>query len=210
MGRGTADKCHWSVWGALAVFPPHWVCPRSRPVCFPRLHWSGSRLLYRERALSCMHFPGLSGSVSGSWVLHNGADSVGPEFCAFPRQLRWPGAWWAHSSWVRCTLSPLRSQPQFPHAPVGCSLCLFWGADLWLRPSQSMSTIQNLRKSLVRIWKPVCSLLGDAISGAEFAPFPSPVPPASPAGDGPVHSWLALLWYSLSPLFWEWAGSALG
>ena len=28
-GRGTADKCHWPVWGALSVFQPHWVCPRS-------------------------------------------------------------------------------------------------------------------------------------------------------------------------------------
>ena len=26
-GRGTADKCHWRVWGALAVFRPHWACP---------------------------------------------------------------------------------------------------------------------------------------------------------------------------------------
>ena len=30
-----------------------------------------------------------------------------------------------------------------------------------------MSTIQNLRKSLVRNWKPVCSLVGDAVSGLE-------------------------------------------
>ena len=37
-----------------------------------------------------------------------------------------------------------------------------------------MSTIQNLRKSLVRNWEPVCSLVGGAVSGAEFAPFPSP------------------------------------
>ena len=42
-----------------------------------------------------------------------------------------------------------------------------------------MSTIQNLRKSLVRNWRPVCSVVGDAIFGAEFAPFPSPLPPAS-------------------------------
>ena len=34
-GRGTADKCHWRVWGALAVFWPHWVCPRSRVCAFP-------------------------------------------------------------------------------------------------------------------------------------------------------------------------------
>ena len=35
-GRGATDKCHWPVWGALAVFRPHWVWPRSGPVCaFP-------------------------------------------------------------------------------------------------------------------------------------------------------------------------------
>ena len=53
-------------------------------VCFPGLHCSGSRLLCRElrQALGCVHFPGLSRSGSGSRVLHKGADSVGPAFCA--------------------------------------------------------------------------------------------------------------------------------
>ena len=32
--------------------------PCSRRVCFPRLHRSASRLLSREPALSCVHFPG--------------------------------------------------------------------------------------------------------------------------------------------------------
>ena len=36
-------------------------------------------------ALSCMHFPCLSRSGSGSRVLHKGADLVGPAFCARPR-----------------------------------------------------------------------------------------------------------------------------
>ena len=49
-----------------------------------RLHCSGSWLLSRERALSRVHFPGLSRSGSGFQVLHKGADSVGPAFCAFP------------------------------------------------------------------------------------------------------------------------------
>ena len=35
---------------------PHWVCPHSRCVYFPSLRCSGSRLLYRERALSCVRF----------------------------------------------------------------------------------------------------------------------------------------------------------
>ena len=43
--------------------------------------------------------------------------------------------------------------------------------------------------------------------GAEIAPFCLWLPPARPppAGDGPVFSLLALLWYSLSTLFCEWA-----
>ena len=55
-----------------------------------------------KRALGCVHFPGLSHSGSGSWVLHKGTDLVGPEFCALPRcnQLRQPGAWRAHSPQV--------------------------------------------------------------------------------------------------------------
>ena len=64
-----------------------------------------------------------------------------------------------------------------------------------------MSTIQNLRKSLVRNWEPVWSLVRDAITGAEFAPFPSPL---TPAEDGLVCRWLALLWNCSVPLFCEW------
>ena len=50
-------------------------------------------------ALGCMHFPGLSLSGLGTWVLLKGADLVGPEFCALLRSepLKWPGVWWARS-----------------------------------------------------------------------------------------------------------------
>ena len=81
--------------------------------------------------------------------------------------------------------SPLRGPSlSFSACLVRCALCLFWGAHLWLRPSQRMSTIQNLRKSLVRNWKPVCSLVGDAVSGSEFATFRpgACLPPASGRG----------------------------
>ena len=96
----------------------------------------------------------------------------------------------------------------FPGTPISgvpqCVVCVFWGADLWLQPSRWMSTVQNLRKSLVRNWKPVRSLVGDALSGAEFAPFWLWLAPACPlplarAGP-PVRSPLALPWYSLSPV----------
>ena len=53
--RGAADRDR-CVWGALTVFRPHWVCPVQGCLCFPRLHCSGSRLLYMERALRCLRF----------------------------------------------------------------------------------------------------------------------------------------------------------
>ena len=49
-GRDIANKYHWHLWGVLAVSQPHWVCPRSRRVCFPCLQCSGSTLLCWELA----------------------------------------------------------------------------------------------------------------------------------------------------------------
>ena len=104
---------------------------------------------------------------------------------------------------VQCALSPPRSQPQFPRTPVWCALCLFWGARLQLQPSWRMSTIQNLRKSLIRDWKPVCSLVEDALSGLSL-PLSPPLCLLPPVGDGLVYSQLALLWNcSIFPLSWE-------
>ena len=122
---------------------PHWVCPCSRCVCFPSLHYSGSTLLCRnclKQALHYVHFPDLSHSVSGSWVLHKGTDSVGPAFCVLPtsEQLRRPGAQCARH--------------------LRCAVCLLWGADLWLRSSWQMSTVQDPRKTwlaagrLLTVW----------------------------------------------------------
>ena len=89
-GRNTANKCHRRV---FIVIQPHWVCPHSRRVCFPvytaqTLGCSAGNCLMW--ALVCTHFPRLSHSGSCSWVLHKGADFVGPAFCAHPRseQLR--------------------------------------------------------------------------------------------------------------------------
>ena len=69
-----------SVWATLGL-PPLTACvfpvyTAQAPVC------SAGNCL--RRALGCVHFPGLSLSGSGSRVLHKAADSVGPEFCAFP------------------------------------------------------------------------------------------------------------------------------
>ena len=94
---------------------------------------------------------------------------------------------------------------------LSCAMCLLLlGADLWLWPSWQMSMVQDPRKtwlatgSLLTVWwrKP--------ISGAEIAPcLPALAVPHLPLclrqGERLVCSRLALLWYSLNPLFCEWA-----
>ena len=134
--RNTANKYHQCVWGVLAVSWPHWICPRSQIVLFRstllrlQVALQGNCL---KQALGCVHFPGLICSGSGSQLLHKGADSFGPAFCALPRseQLRRPGAWRVHTPHVWCILSPPHSQPvgflgvQQEHH-LRCAMCLFW------------------------------------------------------------------------------------
>ena len=69
---GAADRCR-CVWGALAVFRPHGVCPVQGCLCFPRLHCSGS--IWSRPCVEC----GCSFRVR-----HKSADSVASAFCAFP------------------------------------------------------------------------------------------------------------------------------
>ena len=184
--------------GSTRRVPATRVCPRSRRVCFHGLHCSGFRLLYREWALSCVHFPGLSRSGSGSRVLHKGADSVGPAFCAFPVVGAAQGTRSLTSapSSGAGRLLPSPSPPQVLGAPHPVRLVSLLG-------SRSLAAtlpvdVNHPESQEVRNWKPVCSLVGDALPGAEFAYFWLCLAPASPlplAGDGPVCSQLALLWY---------------
>ena len=101
-----------------------------------------------------------------------------------------------------CDLSPPPSQPlgflgvQQVH-PFRCAVCLLWGADLWLRPSRWMLTVQNSKESWLAK-EPACSLVDDASLGPRLSPSGSGCPVClSLVGDGLVHSRLALL----SPLF---------
>ena len=149
-----------SVWATLDL-PPLTACVLSWSTLLRlQVALQGNSL---KCALGCIHFPGLSLSGSGFWILHKGTDSVGPVFCALPRseQLRRPGAWRVHSPQVgRCILSSPRFQmlsflgAQWERC-LSCAMCLLWGADLWLRPSWWVSTIQNTKKS----WLATGSLL---------------------------------------------------
>ena len=67
---------------------------------------------------------------------------------------------------------------------------------------------------VVSNWEPTHSLVEDAISGAEISPcLPALAVTRLPLclqwGNGLAHSQLALLWYSLSPLFCERDGQCL-
>ena len=136
-------------------------------------------------ALGCMHFPGLSHSGSGTQVVLRGADSVGLAFCALPRPSS-PGdqVFGKHS---HCDLLPP------PALPLGFLSVQPVHLLRW------MSTVQNPKKSWLAM-KPTCSLVDDVSLGPRLPPSSSGCPrlPVS-AGDGPVHSWLALV----SPLFCE-------
>ena len=111
-------------------------------------------------------------------VLHKSADSVAPVFCVSPG------------------LSSSGSQRLGRTLP-GCG-ALFPSAA----PGRAAES--GLRKSLDRNRGPVCSVGGGGFSGAEFSPFPSPLPPTS-SGDG-----LALLWSFSVPLFCEPLAVCLG
>ena len=209
-GRGAADKSHQPVWGALTVFWPHWVCSHSRVCAFP---------IYTAQAPGCSIWSGPCVACGSSFqVLHKSADSVGPVFCAFPGLSSSSSQELDRRTLprVRRAFSPPWSQPQFPPEPVRCTRLLLSASPAPVparagrvpvprvspRPSRQMSTIQNLRKSLVRNWRPVCSVVGDVVLGVEPAPFPSPLPPASGRA-GLVRSLRALLWTCSDPLCCE-------
>ena len=125
-----------------AAFAPltHGMCVLSRSTLLRlQVALQGNCL---KRALGCMHFPGLSHSGSGSWVLHKAQTWLGLRFVHFPGpsssddqvlgECTLPCVW--------CILSPPGSQPlSFLGAQwerhLRCAVCLLWGTDLWLRPS---------------------------------------------------------------------------
>ena len=175
-----------------------------------------------RRALGCVYFPGPNHPGSGSRVLHKGTDSARPVFCALPRseQLRGPGAWWAHTPQVGGASYHLPSPSSSvswvaagaPSQVCHVSLLGSWSLAVTvlvdvnhLGSQEDLVSNRELAHSLVEndgLWGWVCPL-----------PFSSGCCPHASlplVGDGPVRSPLALLWYLLSPLFCEWAGSALG
>ena len=132
-------------------------------------------------------------------VFHKSPEQkAAPAFCVFPVI----GAQEARG--LTGVLSPgaARLLPSASPAPVPARAGWVPAPCVSPRPSRRMSTVQNLRRSLIGDWRPVCSVVGAAVLGAEPAPFPSPLPPVS-GGAGRVRSLRALLWTCSVPLFCE-------
>ena len=141
-------------------------------------------------------------------VFHKSRElKAAPAFCAFPAR----AAQAARSLTGGLSPGAARLLPSVSPAPVPALAGRVPAPCVSPGPSRRMSTIQNLRRSLVRNWRPVCSAVGDAFLGAKPAPCPFPLPPASClqqgwAGPQPASSSLDLL----RPFVLRTAGSVFG
>ena len=113
-GRDTANKLHWRV---LTVSQPHWVCPRSRCMCPPCPHCSGSMLLCQEPSEAS---PGLHASPSSKPLKFRHSGS--PQRCRLgwacvlcPSQVR-------AAQVMRCLVSMVAVTYHLPHP----SRLVFW------------------------------------------------------------------------------------
>ena len=125
---------------------PHWVCPVQGCLCFPRLHCSGSQLLYMERALRCV------------WFQFSGPPQKRKLGCACVLCLPRPSSSGSQGLDGRtlpgCSaLSSPRTQPQFPPAPVRC-MCLVFSLDPpgGCRPSRISRSLWLQTGGLFAVW----------------------------------------------------------
>ena len=195
--------------GSTRSVPATLGLPRSRVCAFP---------VYTAPAPGCSIWSGPCLACGSNFrVLHKSTDSVGPAFCAFPalaaqaaRSLMGalsPRAMCFVPSGVPASVSPRASRVRAP--------CVFSGElassrdpSSRCRPSRWMSTIENLRKSLVRDWEPVCSLVAVPSLGPSL-PLSPPrclLPPAGWTGPPPASSSLG----SISPFVLRTASSVFG
>ena len=153
--------------------------------------------VYTAQAPGCCIWSGPCVEYSSSFlVLCKSADSVAPAFCAFPG-LSGSGSQKFGRPFPGCGAPFPSAAPARGRVPAACVCSQELASSQDPPGCGCRPTSQSLGKSLDRNWRPVCSVGGGAFSGAEFAPFPSPVPPTS-SGDRP-----ALLWSFSVPLFCE-------
>ena len=143
---------------------PHWACPRSRCVCPPCPHCSGSRLLLREPSEPGpgLHAPPRSKPLrfrhSGSPQRHR----LGWACILCPSQVR-------AAQVMRCLASAVTAAYRLP-----CPCCsVFWVYSWHLL--RWMWTVQNPKKSWLAP-KPACSLVDNAALGSQLPPSSSDCP----------------------------------
>ena len=194
----------------IAVCGEHSQCsghtgfaPRSRVCAFP---------VYTAQAPGCSIWSGPCAECGSSFrVLHKNSDSVGPAFCAFPR----PSSSGRQELEGRTLPSVVRLLPSTVPAPASVSVpasvgCVHLVSNLgsWPLAVILLADVDHPESQEVFGYKlEACLQFGRGpISGAEFAPFPSPLPPASGGGwasPPPASSSLELL----SPFVLRRAGS---
>ena len=160
--------------GSTRRVPATLGLPRSRVCAFP---------VYAAQAPSCSTWSRpCVGCGSSFRVLHKSADSVGPAVCAFPA-----GAAQAARSWTGA-LSPgaVRLLPSAGLASVSASAH-------WVRLVSVLGSWSLAATLPVDFDQPVCSFVGGAVSGAEFAPPPPPSSDGGWASPQPASSSLGLL-----------------
>ena len=160
--------------GHTGFAPAHGVC--AFPVYTAQALGCSARNCLRW-ALGCMPFRDLSPSGSGSRILHR----LDWACILCPSQVRAAQVLGEHSrpQLGLCLIASPVPAAQFSGCTKGLPsqvcLCLSWGADLWLRPSWQMLTVQNPKKSRLAM-KPSCSLVEDASLGMQLSPSVSGCP----------------------------------
>ena len=172
-------------------------------MCLPRPQWFRQPKAWACALQISAPFPSVRAAQAS-----RGLGALSPDVCLFPlrKRPRPPEAWehfprmrrafslggerlskpeaWARSLLMRYAFSLRGEQLRQPEASVHSP----WMRRTFSLRGPSARRRSGLRKSSDRNWGPVCHVGGGGFSGAEFAPFPSPLPPTS-SGDGP-----ALLW----------------
>ena len=174
--RNTANKYHWWVWGVLAVSGSHWVCPRSRRVCFPGLHCLGSRLL----CLGTFWGGPWVACISQIYTIQVLGYSTKAQIRACglcPSQVQAAQATRclvrAHSPGAVRLITSLVPAAGFPGCTAASQVCLVSPLGSWSLAATLLMDVNYpvSQEDLVNNWEPARSLAGDSVSGAEFASF---------------------------------------
>ena len=148
-GRNTANKYHWRVWGVLAVFQPHRVCPTHGVCSFP---------VYTVQAPGCS-----AGELS----------EAGPGLCALPRskalRFRFSGTPQRRRFGWACVLCPSQVRAAQVTRCLASTVTPSWGVHLIASPVPAAQfsqgtmglTSQVCHVSLLGSWSLAATLPAD-------------------------------------------------